>query len=354
MVKNKIYSSLISVFVVLSLISCSTPNSSNTNETDSDNDKNVNKTFYFDKTQMAFVGQAEWTPKNTYQQALLGYGGLSDHVEKVEWKASHPYASIEYSGWTAEGNYSINSDFTKFTTSIRTNHNDVFAWADIPNVEITVTIYFTTGEYVVIGRQTGYSGYEGEYPTDIDSYLYSYASMNYDAENYLKASVSDKRIKIKSATAYLPGGSTHTASFDWTYPDFDSYTSFDPIVRWRYASDYILRLVMETLGGTIIDIDRSPRGKKYRGTLSINSKQHYVEIDFVEVNQYKWYEYTNEFFITIANEYGNGCWMGKDSVNISLFDTQFSCFNDNGYWGETINVYQENVSDPIGTLNIVN
>ena len=348
--KKRLLSILLGLIVVLSLISCS--NSSNTNETDSDNDKNVNKTFYFDKTQMAFVGQAEWTPKNTYQQVLLGYEGLSDYVEKVEWKASHPYDSIEYSGWTAEGSYSINSDFTKFTASIRTNHNDVFALADIPNVEITVTIYFTTGESVVIGRQTGYSGYEGEYPTDIDSYLSESSSWS-NPEYYLKSSVSENRIKIKSATAYLPGAGTPTASFDWTYPIFNSTKSFEPRVP-VHANGYILRLVMETLGGTIIDIDRSPRGKKYRGTLSINSEQHYVEIDFVEVNQYKWYEYTNEFFITIANEYGNGCWMGKDWVSISLFDTQFSCVNDNGYWGETINIYQENVSGPIGTLNIVN
>lgn len=351
--KKRLLSILLGLIVVLSLFSCSTPNSSNTNETDSDNDKNVNKTFYFDKTQMAFVGQAEWTPKNTYQQVLLGYEGLGDYVEKVEWKASHPYASMEYSGWTAEGSYSINSDFTKFTTSIRTNHNDVFAWADIPNVEITVTIYFTTGESVVIGRQTGYSGYEGEYPTDIDSYLYSYASMSDNAEYYLKASVSDKRIKIKSATAYLPGGSTRTASFDWTYPDFDSYTSFDPIVRWRYASDYILRLVMETLEGTTIDIDRSLRGKRYRGYLTINSQIHYIELNFVEVNQVKCYEYTDETFVNVTNEYDEGCYMQRDCVGIRLFETDINCFYSNDNW-ESIGIYNSYTSDLIGTLNIVN
>ena len=348
--KKRLLSILLGLIVVLSLISCS--NSSNTNETDSDNDKNVNKTFYFDKTQMAFVGQAEWTPKNTYQQVLLGYEGLSDYVEKVEWKASHPYDSIEYSGWTAEGSYSINSDFTKFTASIRTNHNDVFAWADIPNVVITVTIYFTTGESVVIGRQTGYSGYEGEYPTDIDSYLCS-SSMRDDPENYLKASVSDKRIKIKSATAYLPDGSTHTASFDWTYPDFDSYTSFDPIVRRRYASDYILRLVMETLEGTTIDIDRSLRGKRYRGYLTINSQIHYIEINFVEVNQVKCYEYTDETFVNVTNEYDEGCYMQEGSVGIRLFETDINCFYSNDNW-ESIGIYIPYTSDLIGTLNIVN
>ena len=262
----------------------------------------------------------------------------------------------EYFGWTETGTYSINSDFTELTAYLNTTQGNAFAYADLPNTTITVTIYFTTGESVVIGNQTGYSGYEGPYPEDIDSYLYSYASMSQDAEYYLKASVSDKRIKIKSATAYLPGGSTRTASFDWTSSNFDSYTSFEPIIRRQYASDFILRLVMTTLQGTTIDIDRSLRGKKYRGSITLNSQTYYIKLDFLETNQVKCYEYTNANFSNVKNEYEESCWMGNDNVNIYLFNADIHLYYTRDNW-ETINVYaslQNGGEENLGTLHIVN
>lgn len=236
------------IFVV-ALIGCDTSSSPDDNAS-SENPFGTNQktVLYWDNQSNTFKGTASWTPKNTYQKVLLGYEGLGDYIEKVEWKIYHSITGDV--GWTGNGNYSIDSDFTRLTVSLNTNHQDAFVLADVPNVEITVTIYFTTGENVVIGNQTGYSGYEDSYPTDIDSYLYSYASVSDNAEYYLKSSVSENKIKIKSATAYLNGGNTRTVYFDWTYPNFDLHTSFDPIVRRRYASDYILRLVMETLGGT--------------------------------------------------------------------------------------------------------
>ena len=351
----------ISIMFMLCLFTgCSNASSSSntsTNNPEAPGEQNTPKLLYWDNQSQTFKGTASWTAQNTYQQVLLGYEGLSDYVEKVEWKITPLNPSFpEYFGWTETGTYSINSDFTELTAYLNTTQGNAFAYADLPNTTITVTIYFTTGESVVIGNQTGYSGYEGPYPEDIDSYLYSYASMSQDAEYYLKASVSDKRIKIKSATAYLPGGSTRTASIDWTSSNFDSYTSFEPIIRRQYASDFILRLVMTTLQGTTIDIDRSLRGKKYRGSITLNSQTYYIKLDFLETNQVKCYEYTNANFSNVKNEYEESCWMGNDNVNIYLFNADIHLYYTRDNW-ETINVYaslQNGGEEKLGTLHIVN
>lgn len=100
------------------------------------------------------------------------------------------------------------------------------------------------------------------------------------------------------------GGSS--PPFYLTYPNFDFHTSFDPIVRRRYASDYILRLVMETLGGTTIDIDRSLREKKYRGTLLTSSGQHYVEMNFTSVSDWECIEYTDETYANVYKSFQAG------------------------------------------------
>lgn len=233
---TKLLVTLIALPLTVGIISCSTPSSSDDNNSpnSSGNPSGTNQktVLYWDTDSNTFKGTVSYTAKTVETQILL-----TGFVDNVTWCIEAPSGFPEYTyGGACDryGTYSVNPETYTITADFQTDEELFKVWAQVQGVKVTVRVNFTTGAHLDIASQDGY-GYavNVDYLSEInhlswvtEQFLYAWPESNpekryNDREIKLYYYGIDKAYKVKSATAYIYGESgnligTYTAVNDWT------------------------------------------------------------------------------------------------------------------------------------------
>lgn len=229
---TKLLVTLIALPLTVGIISCSTPSSSDDNNSpnSSGNPSGTNQktVLYWDTDSNTFKGTVSYTAK-TFETQML----LTGFVDNVTWGIEAPSGFPEYTyGGACDryGTYSVNPETYTITADFQTDEELFKVWAQVPGVKVTVRVNFTTGAHLDIASQDGY-GYavnvDDFYWDSISQFLYACPHSNPE-KRYNDREIKlyyygfgNKAYKVKSATAYIYGESgnligTYTAVNDWT------------------------------------------------------------------------------------------------------------------------------------------
>lgn len=154
----------------------------------------------------------------------------SDFIESIEWCLHANGDEIwrsSYYGNPGKISYSIDTESATLTANLTVETNDftdgnwtLKRWSQIPIVEVSVVINFTTGQTKVIATQSSYE-YTKNYVSD---YLRENSSIDYFYRTYFPRDDSNSVIypaqaidgmKISSVVVYTSSG-VYTATNDWS------------------------------------------------------------------------------------------------------------------------------------------